>query len=112
MSGSAATKPHDLIVPGARLPLSFSNCGSSNASEAGRPSTPSADNDITPVPQPFARQHDDAAHEFKNNGADAAKPKVDVSAEDDVDQAVLMKRGRRKVTTQKYVLTAGLIAVK
>ncbi|CAG1975323.1 unnamed protein product [Fusarium graminearum] len=111
VSGSAATKPHDLIVPGARLPLSFSNCGSSNASEAGRPSTPSADNDITPVPQPFARQHDDAAHEFKNNGADAAKPKVDVSAEDDVDQAVLMKRGRRKVTTQKYVLTAGLIAV-
>ncbi|KAM0393117.1 hypothetical protein ACHAPZ_010582 [Fusarium culmorum] len=111
VSGSAATKPHDLIVPVARLPLSFSNCGSSNTSEADRPSTPSVDHDITPVPQPFAHQHDDAAHEFKENGADAAKPKVDVSAEDDVDQAVLMKRGKRKVSTQKYVLTAGLIAV-
>jgi chitin synthase len=68
------------------------------------------DNEITPVPQPSVER--DNAAEFKSDGADQAKPKVETVAEDDVGNAVLLKRGKRKVTTQKYILTAGLIAVK
>ncbi|KAF4443181.1 hypothetical protein F53441_11490 [Fusarium austroafricanum] len=109
IGGATETKPHDLIAPIPRLPLSINNNrNSNNSSDAGESSIPELD-EIAPVPEPQAERND-AAPEFKNNGADATKPGVDVAAEPEVDQAVLLKRGKRKVTTQKYILTAGLIA--
>lgn len=105
------SKGTDLIAPIPRLPVSISNNTSvGSRSDAGHSSTPSVDNEITPVPQPSVER--DNAPEFKSDGADQAKPKVETVAEDDIGNAVLLKRGKRKVTTQKYILTAGLIAVK
>jgi chitin synthase len=105
------SKGTDLIAPIPRLPVSISNNTSVDSrSDAGHSSTPSVDDEITPVPQPAAER--DAVPQFKSEGAEQAKPKVETVAEDDVGNAVLLKRGKRKVTTQKYVLTAGLIAVK
>ncbi|KAI6762462.1 hypothetical protein HG530_008442 [Fusarium avenaceum] len=110
IGGAIETKPHDLIAPIPRLPLSISNNRSSNnSSDAGEPSIPELD-EIAPVPEPQAERNN-AAPEFETNGADNTKAEVDVAAEPEVDQAVLLKRGKRKVTTQKYILTAGLIAV-
>ncbi|EWZ85300.1 hypothetical protein BFJ70_g590 [Fusarium oxysporum] len=104
------SKGTDLIAPIPRLPVSISNNTSvGSRSDAGHSSTPSVDNEITPVPQPSVER--DNAPEFKSDGADQAKPKVETVAEDDIGNAVLLKRGKRKVTTQKYILTAGLIAV-
>lgn len=105
------SKGTDLIAPIPRLPISISNNTSVGShSDAGHSSTPSVDDEITPVPQPSAER--DNTPEFKSDGAEQAKPKVETASEDDVGNAVLLKRGKRKVTIQKYVLTAGLIAVK
>ncbi|PNP85459.1 hypothetical protein FNYG_01288 [Fusarium nygamai] len=105
------SKGTDLIAPIPRLPASISNNTSVGShSDSGHSSTPSVDDEITPVPQPSVERG--LSPEFKSDRSEQVQPKVETVAEDDVGNAVLLKRGKKKVTTQKYFLTAGLIAVK
>ncbi|KAF7557785.1 hypothetical protein G7Z17_g425 [Cylindrodendrum hubeiense] len=108
--GPIETKPQDLINPVPQLPLSIRNNRSSDDSGSNtRGSSSVSVNEITTAPEPASRQHNNANPQVRDDTT--SQPKAEVAIEADDEHTSLIKRGKRKVSIQKYTMAAGLIAV-
>ncbi|UKZ75004.1 hypothetical protein TrVFT333_002676 [Trichoderma virens FT-333] len=103
-------KPQDLITPVPRLPVSFSNRSDNNPDDGSVQSSPSVlEIAAEPTPAPASHRRQPPAPQVEDNTT--LQPKGEIITEENVEHTTLMKRGKRNVTAQKYIMTASLVSV-
>ncbi|KAH6893421.1 hypothetical protein B0T10DRAFT_527822 [Thelonectria olida] len=101
LTSPAETKPQDLITPQPQLPVALIGRSGDDLGDGGRRSSPSVLETAPDQPQAPALQVEDIS---------ASQPKAEIATEEGVEHTTLTKRGERKVASQKYIMTASLIA--